>query len=185
MLCLYYVQMIGDGSRLIQARHPHAHPVAELEEDDRAMTRDEHDFVKAMGVDVSGEFHIRNQGSGVRNLLRIYSAWRSAPEALHYIQCPEVSLHPGIQAEFAEWLTGHGLWVAETCSEMFALRLARLGKMTGVDVFVLNARDASAAEQLSAAATGLPTCTRAVVGDDGMYNPWPDDFFHNRLRELL
>lgn len=186
MLWLYYVQMTGDGRRVIEARHPEAVDTAPLEEDDRAMTGDELSFLRSVGIDVSGKFHIRNEGSGAQRLLRIYAAWKSDPEALHYLPQPEASLHPGIHRPVLEWLRAHGNWVAETCSEMFALCLLRDRVTKGVEVIVVDAAEATAPELLDASATGLPVCRRMVIGADGEFeNLWPGGFFNERMKELL
>lgn len=186
MLCLYYVRVIGDAQRLIADRHPTACDMPTMPDDDRPATASARGFVTDMNIYMSPDIHIRQQGSGVRSLLRIFNARRQCPGQLLCIAGPEAGLHPGAQSLLAEWMMRNGDWVAETCSEMFALRLARVGHGHRVEIFVVDASGVSAVDELASAASGLPTCSRIRIGPDGeLLDPWPGGFFPERLKELL
>ncbi len=149
-------------------------------------------FLKAMGIDaLAADIHISSHGSGVRKLLAIFNAWRLGPEKLWLLEYPESSLHPGVQPQLAEWLLGHGQWVAVTQSEMFCLRgqaMIRRGRLRPADfsVSVLDEEVDSALDQLSSAVDGLQPYTRIRFNDDGdLLDQWPGGFFTERMSELL
>lgn len=185
MLCLYFVKTVSDARGIIADRHPEAVEVPLLTDDDWPLSNEEAEFVESMGIGVQRQFHLRNQGAGVQRLVRIFSAWRRAPEALHYVFWPEASLHPSVQPLLAEWMTRNGRWVAETASEMFALRLARLGS-DSFDIYVVSNEGGSAVDELQAASTGLPVVQHMRMGPDGEFlTSWPGGFFQEREKELF
>lgn len=151
----------------------------------------EAEFLHAMGIDVDARFIISNLGSGARNLIRVFSAWRREPDRLHFLLYPEASLHPGIQPLFFEWLMTTGRWVAVTHSELFLLRgsaMIRDGrvKKQQLEVFVVDDDVDSAVDQLASAVEGVSTYTSIKFDDQGqLINSWPGGFFTERMSELL
>ena len=191
MISLIYSRRQPVGG-FLAAKFPGAEGVPWLY-DHRPPDDEEIALLKSMGinVDIDEGVYIANHGRGVRRLLAIFNAWRLGPEKLWLLEYPESSLHPVIQSQLAEWLLGHGQWVAVTQSEIFCLRgqaMIRRGQLRPADfsVSVLDEAVDSALDQLSSAVDGLPPYTRIRFNDDGdLLDLWPGGFFTERMSELL
>lgn len=130
------------------------------------------------------EDRFNDVGYGVSQLLPIIVQGETVEESIITIEQPELHIHPGLQAEFAQFLVESArrrdnTYLIESHSEHMVLRLQKLIRMKQVEhedvgiYWVENTESGSTIRELP------------IDVDGEFLETWPNGFFPERMKEIL